>query len=130
MPNYALIKSDVVENIVVWDGKSDIFNDYITVNVDDMPVGIGWSYDRGVFHEPPLPTLSPQELVESAKLRQQALLALVDEITSDWRVALMLGDISETDKTKLATWMNYKKAVKAVNVSMAPDVRWPVKPEV
>ncbi|HDM8357355.1 TPA: tail fiber assembly protein [Yersinia enterocolitica] len=130
MPNYALIKNNVVENIVVWDEQGDIFNDYTTVNVDDMPVSIGWSYVKGVFHEPPLPALTPKEIVEFAKLQQQALLALVDEITSDWRVALMLGDISETDKTKLATWMNYKKAVKAVDASMAPDVNWPVKPEV
>ena len=33
MSNYALVKNGVVENIVVWDGTGDIFDDYITVNI-------------------------------------------------------------------------------------------------
>ncbi|AMO48430.1 putative tail fiber assembly protein [Enterobacter sp. FY-07] len=40
----------------------------------------------------------------------------------------MLGDISESDKTKLSAWMDYKSEVKAVDISTAPNVTWPVKP--
>jgi hypothetical protein len=40
----------------------------------------------------------------------------------------MLGDISNEDKAKLSSWMDYKKEVKAVDTSTAPDVSWPVKP--
>ncbi|EJW6141626.1 TPA: tail fiber assembly protein [Escherichia coli] len=67
--------------------------------------------------------------IECAGELQQQLLSEVDDITSDWRVTLMLGDISESDKTKLSTWMAYKSEVKAVDISTAPDVTWPVKPE-
>lgn len=53
MSNYALIKNSIVENVVVWDGSGNIFDDYITVNIDDIPTGIGWTYDGEVFTPPP-----------------------------------------------------------------------------
>lgn len=52
-----------------------------------------------------------------------------DAITSDWRVELVLGDISIEDKEKLSAWMKYKKVVEAVDVATAPDVNWPVQPQ-
>ena len=52
-----------------------------------------------------------------------------DAITSDWRVELVLGDISIEDKEKLSAWMKYKKAVEAVDVATAPNVSWPVQPQ-
>ncbi|WP_234694381.1 tail fiber assembly protein [Klebsiella pneumoniae] len=67
--------------------------------------------------------------IEYAGEQRLRLLSEVDDITSDWRVTLMLGDISESDKAKLSAWMAYKSEVKAVDVSTAPDVTWPVKPE-
>ncbi|WGE30735.1 tail fiber assembly protein [Edwardsiella tarda] len=42
----------------------------------------------------------------------------------------MLGIISDGDKAKLTAWMEYIKAVKAVDTSTAPNVAWPLKPEV
>ncbi|EEC8210616.1 tail fiber assembly protein, partial [Escherichia coli] len=50
-------------------------------------------------------------------------------VTADWRVELMLGDISSTDKEKLSAWMDYKKEVKAVDTSTAPEISWPELPE-
>lgn len=67
--------------------------------------------------------------IADAEQHRQMLLAQVDELSSDWRVGLMLGDISEENKKKLSSWMAYKTAVKAVNVSTAPDINWPVQPE-
>ncbi|WP_096969759.1 tail fiber assembly protein [Escherichia coli] len=68
--------------------------------------------------------------IADAEQHRQTLLAQVDDLTSDWRVELMLGDISEESKKKLSSWMAYKTAVKAVDVSTAPDVSWPARPEV
>ncbi|HIC9033650.1 tail fiber assembly protein [Escherichia coli] len=67
--------------------------------------------------------------IADAEQHRQMLFAHVDELTSDWRVELMLGDISEENKKKLSSWMAYKTAVKAVDVSTAPDVSWPAQPE-
>ena len=67
--------------------------------------------------------------IADAEQHRQTLLAQVDELTSDWRVELMLGDISEENKKKLSSWMAYKTAVKAVDVTTAPDINWPAQPE-
>lgn len=68
--------------------------------------------------------------VEAAERSRQALLTKADEITADWRILLLLGDITDSDKAKLSAWMAYKAAVKAVDVSTAPDVSWPAEPGV
>ncbi|MDU7205757.1 MAG: tail fiber assembly protein [Enterobacter asburiae] len=68
--------------------------------------------------------------IADAEQHRQMLLAQVDELTSDWRVELMLGDINEENKKKLSTWMAFKTTVKAVDVSTAPNVSWPAQPEV
>lgn len=44
---YALVENGLVVNIVEWDGNGDIFSEYITVPIDDMTCGIGWSYSNG-----------------------------------------------------------------------------------
>ncbi|OSN01074.1 tail fiber assembly protein [Lonsdalea iberica] len=67
--------------------------------------------------------------IAEAEQRRQTLLTEADNVTSDWRVELMLGDISDDNKTKLSAWMAYKSAVNAVDVSTAPDVSWPAQPD-
>ncbi|MFP1920682.1 tail fiber assembly protein [Lonsdalea quercina] len=86
----------------------------------DVWDGTNWVLDVAAKHE--------GEIAE-AEQRRQTLLTEADSMTSDWRIELMLGDISDSDKTKLSAWMAYKSAVKAVDVSTAPDVSWPAQPE-
>lgn len=69
------------------------------------------------------------DYVARAENQRMQLLAHADNVTPDWRVELMLGDISSTDKEKLSAWMNYKKEVKAVDTSTAPEISWPELPE-
>ena len=68
--------------------------------------------------------------IAQAENQRAQLLATADDVTADWRVELMLGDISSTDKEKLSAWMDYKKEVKAVDTSTAPEISWPELPEV
>ncbi len=69
------------------------------------------------------------DYVARAENQRMQLLAHADNVTADWRVELMLGDISSTDKEKLSARMNYKKEVKAVDTSTAPEISWPELPE-
>lgn len=69
------------------------------------------------------------DYVARAENQRMQLLAHADNVTADWRVELMLGDISSTDKEKLSAWMNYKKEVKAVDTSTATEISWPELPE-
>lgn len=72
-----------------------------------------------------------QHTVEVAAAEQQkaALLLEAQATISLWQTELQLGIISDEDKASLIAWMNYIKAVQAVDTSAAPDINWPEKPE-
>ncbi|HDS9456656.1 TPA: tail fiber assembly protein [Enterobacter asburiae] len=67
--------------------------------------------------------------VEAAEQQKAALLAEAQTTISLWQTELQLGIISDEDKASLIAWMNYIKAVQAVDTSKAPEITWSVKPE-
>lgn len=67
--------------------------------------------------------------VEAAEQQKVALLLEAQATISLWQTELQLGIISDEDKASLIAWMNYIKAVQAVDTSKAPDITWPDKPE-
>lgn len=69
------------------------------------------------------------DYVSQAENQRAQLLASADSFIADWRIELMLGDISDENKAKLSSWMAYKNKIKAVDVSTAPDIKWPAPPE-
>lgn len=77
---------------------------------------------------PPVRELTHDEQVQLAENQRTELLNQADMMTSDWRVELMLGDITEADKAKLQEWMDYKRKVKDVDTATAPDLAWPQPP--
>lgn len=126
--NYALIKNGVIENVVVWDGEADIFPDYIAISIDGVGAGIGWSYDGKVFTPPPEPEMTHEENIEQAELVKAGLLASARTTISIWQSELLLGTISNEDKTSLIEWLAYIKAVEAIDTSTAPEINWPISP--
>ena len=66
--------------------------------------------------------------VKAADKQKAALLVEAQETISFWQTELQLGIISEEDKAILIAWMQYIKAVQAVDTSKAPDIIWPEKP--
>ncbi|HDX5654587.1 TPA: tail fiber assembly protein [Escherichia coli] len=119
-----------------FDGiNSDMPADIVEISTDLYNELIAGQQEGGKLitsDENGLPVLkSPAiDYVARAENQRMQLLAHVDNVTADWRVELMLGDISSTDKEKLSVWMDYKKEVKAVDTSTAPEIRWPELPEV
>ncbi|ECC3352299.1 tail fiber assembly protein [Salmonella enterica subsp. enterica] len=67
--------------------------------------------------------------VEAAEQQKAALLLEAKATISLWQTELQLGIISDEDKASLIAWMNYIKAVQAVDTSKAPDITWPCVPE-
>lgn len=76
----------------------------------------------------PVLVLPEIDNISRAENQRSELLAAADSITADWRIELMLGEISDEDKTMLSAWMEYKKELKAVDVTTAPNVNWPTPP--
>ncbi|MCU6445617.1 tail fiber assembly protein [Escherichia coli] len=66
--------------------------------------------------------------VKAADQQKAALLTEAQETISFWQTELQLGIISDEDKASLIAWMNYIKAVQAVDTSKAPDITWPTPP--
>ncbi|QOV70438.1 tail fiber assembly protein [Citrobacter sp. BDA59-3] len=73
-----------------------------------------------------LPILT--EPVIDYELKKQSLLQGVTTKTQAWQTQLMLGIITDSDKTLLRTWMEYYQQVQAVDISKAPDITWPEQP--
>ena len=63
--------------------------------------------------------------VEAADQQKAILLTEAQETISLWQTELQLGIISDEDKENLIAWMQYIKAVQAVDTSKAPDINWP-----
>lgn len=67
--------------------------------------------------------------VRDAEALMTSLIEEANGITQAWQTQLMLGIITNGDRASLTKWMQYIQDVQAVDVSTAPDISWPVKPE-
>ena len=52
---YAQIIDGVVVNVILWDSQTDLGLEGELINVDNQPVGPGWTYDGTTFTAPPEP---------------------------------------------------------------------------
>lgn len=131
MSNYALIKSGVVENIVVWDGKDNIFSDYDIVNIDDTDAGIGWSYSDGQFHAPAAAEKTQEEYIKIAEAERNARIVQANEHmnSKQWPGKAAMGRLKDSEKDQYNAWLDYLDALETVNTSSAPDVSWPALPQ-
>lgn len=75
--------------------------------------------------------ISAQHIADVAVAEQQkaSLLAEAQATINLWQTELQLGIISEPDKASLIIWLTYIRALQAIDCSSAPNINWPVKPE-
>lgn len=76
-----------------------------------------------------IPAPTPEQAIGIAEHEKQLRLTHANSVVADWRTELTLGAISDEDKDRLIKWMAYIKALKAVDTSTAPNIKWPDKPE-
>ncbi|MGF6474771.1 hypothetical protein ABIE06_001584 [Pantoea dispersa] len=67
--------------------------------------------------------------VKIAARQKSELISEANGITQAWQTQLLLGIITDADKAMLTRWMKYIQAVQAVDITDAPEIIWPVKPE-
>lgn len=126
---YALINNDVVENIVLWDGEGDIFDDYIKVELsDDVECGIGWAYENGEFIAPTEMEKTKDELITEAESQKQSLIYEANTKISVLQDAVDLEMATEEEVALLKEWKKYRVLLNRVDTSTAPDIEWPEKP--
>ncbi|MCK7098855.1 tail fiber assembly protein [Enterobacter kobei] len=127
MTGFALIKDGVVENVVVWDGQGDIFDEYETVNIDGLSVGIGWAYDGKKFTAPLEPEPTHDELVKQAEIEKSGLISQANDYidSKQWPSKLALGRLKDDEKASFNEWLDYLDALESVDPSKAPEIVWP-----
>lgn len=72
--------------------------------------------------------LSSDEQVAKATVYRDNLIAVARRTMTEWQTDLALGDISDEDMALLRAWNTYVKALKALDLSTAPDIEWPAEP--
>lgn len=70
-----------------------------------------------------------QSRLDAAASEKAARVSEANSITQAWQTQLLLGIITDADKAMLTAWMKYVQAVQAADVSGAPDISWPEKPQ-
>lgn len=75
------------------------------------------------------PPVTKEQLIAEAEAKKQTLIAEVTAETAMLRAKLALGRIKPDEKALLNSWLDYLDELEAVDVSAAPDIDWPVKPE-
>lgn len=133
---WAIVGEDnIVSNVISWDGQSEFNpgkkNQLVDVSSAKLSrVSPGWSYADGSFiePEPEEKELTPGEQQAAAESQRQALMAEASSVFSNWQTKLLLNRATDGEKASLNNWVDYYDALKAVDVSTAPDVSWPEKP--
>ncbi|HCM5145821.1 TPA: tail fiber assembly protein [Klebsiella aerogenes] len=67
--------------------------------------------------------------VELAKGKKLELLSEAQKKINFWQTELLLGMISDEDKSQLTEWVKYIKAIQALDINSAPAIQWPESPE-
>lgn len=120
MDNYAIITDGIVSNIVIWDGKGDVFTNYVKIALGTN-VGIGWEYSDGVFTKPNEPQPPSNE-----ELRKSALSIISKQYQDDimnlnisWLAASVSDGVNETTKKDaVIARINERKATYAADCAV------------
>lgn len=67
--------------------------------------------------------------VRKAAAEKTARISAANTRTQAWQTQLLLGIITDADKATLTAWMKYIQAVQATDLTSAPAINWPEKPE-
>ncbi|MDC9731184.1 tail fiber assembly protein [Proteus mirabilis] len=75
---------------------------------------------------PPLAQLELSSIAEQCKMK---LINEVTNIIAPMADALNGGYIDDKDIRRLDKWQRYRYELTKINISLAPDIEWPQKPE-
>lgn len=78
-----------------------------------------------------IPPPTQEELITQAESEKQSRIAQANDYISSkqWPGKAAMGRLTDSEKTKYNAWLDYLDALEAVDTTTAPDVNWPVEPE-
>ncbi len=136
MTTYALVRDNVVFNLIEWDGSSEVdFGQSVSVIPvpENFNVDIGFLYDGSSFSMPPL-TPEQQAAAEEKKFQEnisQKTLRISEALQkiTIWQTKLLMGRKLTSDETAaLNAWLDYIDALEGIDAETPDDIHWPEQP--
>ena len=126
MALYARIENDLVAEIFETDGDmKEMFPEsfiWVDVTEEKAKPEYGWSYLKGKFTAPVI------DYASIAEQERQYRLNVATDAISIWQTKLLLGRLSDSDKVKLNSWLDYIDALNDLDITKAPEIPWPTAP--
>ncbi|MEX6314344.1 tail fiber assembly protein [Providencia manganoxydans] len=76
------------------------------------------------------PPISKKQLIAETEQQKQSLLAEANNAIAPLQDAVDLGMPTESETAALQEWKKYRVLLNRVDTSTAPDIEWPVKPNI
>ncbi|WP_320735090.1 tail fiber assembly protein [Enterobacter ludwigii] len=73
--------------------------------------------------------LTPEQLQQQAKAQQSALMNAAGDAIAPLQDAVDLDEATEEELLLLKEWKKYRVSLNRLDLSTAPDIEWPEKPE-
>lgn len=128
MALYARIENDLVAEIFETDGDmKEMFPEsftWVNVTEEKNQPEYGWSYLNGKFTAPVI------DYASIAEQERQYRLNVATDAISIWQTKLLLGRLSDSDKVKLNSWLDYIDSLNEIDMETAPEVSWPDIPAI
>lgn len=128
MALYARIENDLVAEIFETDGDmKEMFPEsftWVNVTEEKHQPEYGWSYLKGKFTAPVI------DYASIADQERQYRLNVATDAISIWQTKLLLGRLSDSDKVKLNSWLDYIDSLNELDMKTAPEVSWPDIPAI
>lgn len=79
-----------------------------------------------------VPPPTQDELIAIAAAEKQRLIAAANEFMNgkQWPGKAAIGRLKSDELSQYNLWLDYLDALEAVDTSSAPDINWPIQPEV
>ncbi|MEJ6817679.1 tail fiber assembly protein [Pseudomonas sp. LF-5] len=126
---YALINmaTTLVENVIELDPEGDLTqpDGYAVVASDSA--NIGDTYGNDVFTPPPLPVLTPEQILAANTQMQVNLMYVSPQAISALFMAVDLGSGTDPATVKARAWQAYYNNLQAVDLTVVSP-EWPMSP--
>jgi len=130
MKTYARIENQCVAEIVSLNMKPEklYHPSLVWVDITSLPEqpDVNYRYSDGVFSAPATEAEN-STLIASSRLAAE--MDVANRTIAPLQDAVDISIATDAEIARLAEWKRYRVALSRIDVSKAPDIKWPARPE-